>query len=261
MPLSGTEHGHLNLTQMDRDHLMILDIRLYVFGGILLPMALIGLAFNSFTILVLLHPRMRNSTNVYLTALATANIVCLLNFILLYSFRYLFSYNSFQDAIYYSSNEPNAYESFINLILRFWSPVFSTFQLYAIYLTCAVTVDRWIYLKWPLKADSVCTIKVTIKIICGILFFCFVYNLPRLFEVDYDLKVSQKNATYYQARPTEFGSNKWYKIIYQWYGYLIFVYGLPFSVLVIVNIGIIKRLIETGERKSHLLGKHSSFLI
>jgi len=96
---------------------------------------------------------------------------------------------------------------------------------------------------------------MTIHIICGILFFCIVYNLPRLFEVDYALKVSQNNITYYQAGPTEFGNNKWYRLIYHWYGYLIFVYGLPFSVLVIVNIGIIKKLIETEKRKSHLLGK------
>lgn len=153
-----------NLTTQDREHLFILDIRLYAFGGILLPMGIVGIALNSFTILVLLHPRMRNSTNVYLMALSMANIVCLLNFIFLYSLRYLLSYQTFQNGIYFKRHEPNAYESAINLILRFWSPVFSTFQLYAIYLTCAVTVDRWIYLKWPLKADKICTIPVTIMV-------------------------------------------------------------------------------------------------
>jgi hypothetical protein len=39
------------------------------------------------------------------------------------------------------------------------------------------------------------------------------------------------------------------------YGYTIFVYGIPFFILLIVNIGIIQKLIETKRRKSHLLGK------
>lgn len=246
---------NVNLTDTDRDHLLILDIRLYVFAGVLLPMAIIGLILNSFTILVLLHPRMRNSTNMYLTALSLANIICLINFIFLYSFRYLFSYKTFQNAVYYGSNEINMYESFINQILRFCSPIFSTFQLYAIYLTCAVTVDRFIYLRWPLKADSICTIKATFKVICIIFFFCLTYNFPRWFEVEADLIKTSQNVTYYQARGTEFGRNEWYRLIYQRYCYLIFVYGLPFCVLLIVNIGIIKKLIEMAKRKSNLLGK------
>ena len=38
------------------------------------------------------------------------------------------------------------------------------------------------------------------------------------------------------------------------YGYFIFVYGLPFIVLVIVNIGIAQKLIEAKRRKKRLLG-------
>ena len=245
-----------NLTTEDSDHLLILDIRLYVFVFVLLPMAVIGLLLNSFTILVLLHPRMRNSTNIYLTALSIANIVCLFNFIFLYSFRYLFSYTFFQKTIRCGTDDMNMFESFINLSLRFIAPIFSTFQLYAIYLTCAVTIDRWIYLKWPLKADTICTTKVTIKIICGVFAFCVLYNLPRWFEVQSQVKVSSQNRTYYQANGTEFGSNPLYRTIYQRYGYLIFVYGLPFCVLLLVNIGIIQKLIETEKRKHTLLGKN-----
>lgn len=37
------------------------------------------------------------------------------------------------------------------------------------------------------------------------------------------------------------------------YGYIIFVYGLPFLILLVVNIGIVKKLIETKRRKRDLL--------
>ena len=244
-----------NLSKTDIEHLLILDIRLYVFGGVLLPMAIIGIILNAFTILVLLHPRMRNSTNIYLTALSLANIVCLINFIFLYSLRYLISYKLYVTSMFNKQMglEVNMYESFINRNLRFFSPVFSTFQLYAIYLTCAVTIDRFIYLRWPLKAESICTIKSTIRITFAILLFCTIYNLPRWFEVESSLQVSKRtNMTYYQARPTELALNPWYRQIFMRYCSLIFVYGLPFSVLLIVNIGIIKKLIEKENRKSNM---------
>ena len=245
-----------NLTSQDHDDLMILDLRLFVYGGLLLPMAIAGLILNAFTIVVLLHPRMRNSTNVYLTALSMVNIVCLLNFIFLYSLRYLLSYKTVQNNIYYVEQKVNTYESFINLIYRFWSPIFLTFQLYAIYLTCAVTVDRWVYLKWPLKADTICTLKVTIKLIIILFLFCVVFNLSRWFEVDSDKLVSYDGISYYQAKGTDLGRNKLYNLIYQQFGYIIFVYGLPFFVLIVVNIGIVEKLVETEKRKSHLLGNN-----
>lgn len=247
----------LNLTQQDIDHLTILDIRLYVFGGALLPMAIIGIILNSFTILVLLHPRMRNSTNVYLTALSLTNVVCLLNFIFLYSLRYLLSYKSYETSITNKEIglEVNMYESFLNRYIRFFSPIFSTFQLYAIYLTCAVTIDRFIYLRWPLRAESICTIKTTIRVSIIIFAFCSLYNLPRWFEVTSDsMRNERTNVTYYQAKATDLARNMWYRRIFAYYCYLIFVYGVPFLILLFVNIGIIKKLIEMQDRKSTLLG-------
>lgn len=77
--------------------IFILDIRLYVYGYVMLPLALVGLALNSFTILVLMHPKMRYfSTNAYLTTLSVSNIFCLINFLFLYSLRYLLAYELFK---------------------------------------------------------------------------------------------------------------------------------------------------------------------
>lgn len=241
----------IDSNQTDQEDLLILNIKFIVYVALVLPLAIIGLILNGFTIAVLMHPRMRNSTNAYLTALSVANIFCLLFFIIMYSLRFMISFDMFKNIIYFKIMNLNGYENFINMIYPFGSPIFSTFQLYAIYLTCAVTVDRWIYLKWPLKADSICTIRMTIKIIFAIFIFCVTYNLPRWFEVE----TSKNNSSFYQAKLTSLSTNFYYNIIYQRYCYIIFVYGIPFLILLIVNIGIIKELIVTKKRKNELLGK------
>jgi hypothetical protein len=86
------------------EQLLIVKIRLIVYAYLLLPTAIIGLALNGFTIVVLLHPKMRNSTNSYLTALSIANIICLINFIFLFSLRYMLSNDTFKKNIYLNDN-------------------------------------------------------------------------------------------------------------------------------------------------------------
>lgn len=244
------------------DKLLIVKIRLIVYAYIVSPIAVLGIALNSFTVLVLLHPKLRNqSTNAYLTALSIANIVCLINFLFLYSFRYGLSNEIFKKNVYQNSgfDEIHPYESFINLIYGIWSPIFTTFQLYAIYMTCAVTVDRWICVTWPLKVEKICSIRNTIKAILLLFLFCVLYNLPRWFEIESALVTSKStNRTYYQAKITVIGATSIYHEIVRKYAYLIFVYGIPFFVLLIVNIGIIRKLIETKRRKNKLLGNSAN---
>jgi hypothetical protein len=252
------------------DQMVVLNTRLFVYGYLLFPLCVLGVILNGFTILVLLHPRMRSfSTNAYLTTLSLANIVCLINFIFLYSLRYILSYQMFRNMILDTAeardaNVINQYESYISLIYGIWSPVFTTFQLFTFYLTCAVTVDRWIYVTWPLKADKICTLRNTFTAIGLIFLFCFVYNLPRWFEIESVRMTTPLNQTYYQARMTSFARTPIFTLVMRRYGYFIFVYGLPFSVLLIVNIGIAQKLIDAKRRKKRLLGpsannrKHST---
>jgi hypothetical protein len=248
---------------------LILNIRLIIFGYVMLPLAICGVLLNGFTIVVLLHPRMRvSSTNAYLTALSIANIVCLFDAIFQYSIRYLMF-------TLYDIN--NSYEQFYNLTISYWSPISLTFQLYAIYMTCAVTVDRWIYLKWPLKVDKICTMTNTIRLIVSIFIFCFIYNLPNWFTViiNFEFKFhffskiifffsktqskelwdNELNETYYVFESTQFAiNNTIYKYGYTIIGYWVFVFGLPFGILLAVNILIVIKLIETKKRRNNLMG-------
>jgi hypothetical protein len=191
------------------DQMTILNARLIVYGYLLFPLCVLGVILNGFTILVLLHPRMRAfSTNAYLTTLSLANIVVLINFLFLYSLRYTISYTTFRHMIEPNTEEAraaaaadvvNQYESYINLIYGIWSPISTTFQLFTFYLTCAVTVDRWVYVTWPLKADKICTLRNTFIVIALIFLFCFLYNLPRWFEIESHKHTTPSNQTYYQV--------------------------------------------------------------
>jgi hypothetical protein len=247
------------------DELLIIRLRYVFFGYIFLPISVIGLILNGFTITVLLHPRMKSfSTNIYLIALSIANIVCLINYIFLYSIRYLISNENFKKTIYDANRLAYAtktsihgivYENFLSMILWSWSPIFLTFQLFSIYLTCAVTVDRWIYLLYPLKAESICTIKRTLITIFCIFLYCVLFTLPRWFEITYDKRFDPStNLTLYYAKSTEFGDNRLVMSIIRYYAYIIHVYGIPFTVLLVVNIGIVQKLIQMKKRKQVLLG-------
>lgn len=85
----------------------------------------------------------------------------------------------------------HSYENFILFIYGVVHPIFTTFQLYSIYLTCAVTVDRWIYVTFPLKVDTICSMRNTFTAIAAIFAFCFIYNFPRWFEIK-SVKVKKK---------------------------------------------------------------------
>ena len=206
------------------DELAIVNTRIFVYSYMLLPACIIGLVLNVFTIIVLLNPKMRSSTNFYLTALSAANIICLINFIFLYSVRYIISSQNFfkQIGVHIETDEPHMYESFINFVLGYWFPIVNTFQLYAIYLTCAVSVDRCLCLVYPFKVEKICSIKNTIISIVAIFLFCALYNIPNWFEVESYPVINNFNRTHYKARPTNFARNP-YKIKIRKYDYIIFV--------------------------------------
>ena len=239
------------------DELAILRMRIFVYSYMLFPACLVGIALNIFTIIVLAHRKMHSATNVYLTALSLANTICLIHFVFLYSIRYIISSANFVAQIARnasSSYDVHPYESYINLNYGKWSPVFTTFQLYEIYLTCAVSVVRFICLMYPCKVKKICSIKNTLTSIILIFVFCLVYNLPKWFEVESYAVLTSNNRTIYQARQTNFAKSP-LKLIISKYAYIVFVYGLPFATLTTVNFGIIVKLIEIRRRKRLLTAK------
>jgi len=217
----------------------ILLFRLIVWGYIGMVLSLFGIVGNIITILVLISPSMRTtSTNIYLTALSCSNILFLLIFIPSYSMRYLLGYRL------YVTDQPFSFEV---LLLRLpTTPVYNTILLSIIYLTIAVSMDRLILVKFPLKAKQILTKRTTLIAILSIYIFCILYCIPYWLEEHYapDTK---------RCRLTKIG-----KIIRPYiriYIYIPVVYLIPFFTLTCINITIIQNLIATKHRKKSLGAK------
>ncbi|CAF3995549.1 unnamed protein product [Rotaria sordida] len=218
----------------------ILLFRLIVWGYFGMVLSLFGIIGNIITILVLISPSMRTtSTNIYLTALSCSNILFLLIFIPSYSMRYLLGYR-----LYISNQPPFAFEILLTRLPT--SPVYNTILLSIIYLTIAVSMDRLILIKFPLKAKQILTQRATLITILLIYIFSIVYCIPYWLEQRYIPELKQ-------CRLTDIGKkiHKYTRI----YIYIPVVYLIPFVTLTCINVTIIQNLIATKRRKKHLCGK------
>ncbi|UJR31014.1 hypothetical protein I4U23_018525 [Adineta vaga] len=218
----------------------ILLFRLIVWGYVGMVLSLFGIVGNIITILVLISPSMRTtSTNIYLTALSCSNILFLLIFIPSYSMRYLIGYR-----LYITNQPPFAFEILLTRLPT--TPIYNTILLSIIYLTIAVSMDRLILVKFPLKAKQILTPRTTWIAILSIYLFSILYCIPYWLEQEY--KPEHK-----QCRLTHIGRkiHKYTRI----YIYIPVVYLIPFITLTCINITIIVNLIATKRRKKTLGAK------
>ncbi|CAF3706809.1 unnamed protein product [Rotaria sp. Silwood1] len=218
----------------------ILLFRLIVWGYVGMVLSLFGIVGNIITILVLISPSMRTtSTNIYLTALSCSNILFLLIFIPSYSMRYLLGYR-----LYMTNQPPFAFEILLTRLPT--TPVYSTILLSIIYLTIAVSMDRLILVKFPLKAKRILTQRTTLITILLIYTFSIVYCIPYWLEQRYVPELKR-------CQLTDIGKkiHKYTRI----YIYIPVVYLIPFVTLTCINVTIIQNLIAKKRRKKSLIGK------
>jgi len=218
----------------------ILLFRLIVWGYAGMVLSLFGIVGNIITILVLISPSMRTtSTNIYLTALSCSNILFLLIFIPSYSMRYLIGYR-----LYITNQPPFAFEILLTRLPT--TPIYNTILLSIIYLTIAVSMDRLILVKFPLKAKQILTPRTTLTTILFIYIFSIVYCIPYWFEQHYIPELKQ-------CRLTSIGIkiHKYTRI----YIYIPVVYLIPFITLTCINITIILSLVARKRRKKSLGAK------
>jgi hypothetical protein len=217
-----------SLVEHDDDLDYILLSRLIVWGYVGMVLSIFGIIGNVITVLVLISPSMRTtSTNIYLTALSCSNILFLLIFIPTYSMRYLFGYE-----LYRTNQPPFAFEILLTRLPT--TPIYNTILLSIIYLTIAVSTDRLILIKFPLKAKRILTPRVTLVAILFIYMFSIVYCIPYWLEQRYVPELKQ-------CRLTTIGK-RIHRLI-RIYIYIPVVYLIPFVTLTCINITILLNLI------------------
>ena len=218
----------------------------------------------------------KSSTNAYLLALSSSNLVSLLCLILMVSLRFTLVHP------YRTIYCTHWYESFISLAIPYLTPINQLSQLVGIYLIISVSIDRLILVVHSKDMKISARMRKKRRLVTWIVIFliflcCFMFTLPNWFlykSVQVKLNItkgdlafdspllipfkneSQKHLAYtlefYINEYTPFGKNNLVKTLLNIYLYIPFVFGIPITVLLLVNSLIIYELIKISARKRQL---------
>lgn len=189
----------------------------------------IGIVCNILSVIVLTRRVMNSSTYSYLTALAVCDTLALLFTLILYS----------EDTKYPVEGNLKWAEPAYVYLFPVVHPAALTFQVTSIWLTLAFTVDRYIMICHPFKAEKMCSVSRARKVIVCIYILGIIFNIPRFLEYKteetmvptLDHGVEKRVVIGYTA----IGLNKLFVELVHQYLYLIFVCGIPFVTLFVLN--------------------------
>lgn len=179
----------------------------------------VGIVGNSVTIVVLTQRRMRSSTNLYLTALATSDALYL-----------IFSFTL--SLIHYPPmNEAFSYLQYYGYGLMLTDACSNT----SVWLTVSFTVERYIAVCHPIRGKMLCTESRAKLVIVTVFLFAFMSTLPTPFEHDvverWDPTINQ---TIYHMDYSELGKDPVYTTSFYWFTTLLFTL-IPLTLLAVFN--------------------------
>ena len=200
-----------------------------------------GLIGNSLTLIVLNQKKMITSTNVFLTALAVADTIKLLN-----------------DALYFCDlvllrTNPIAGNRLMGYMYPVSHYIFNEAVCVTSWLTVSVAVERYIAVCHATKARELCTVRRS-RIVSALVFIGMsllaVPSALRYKKITvYD---NDTNMTMFEIAPSELGRNEEFMTIYTWVQNLLRSV-IPLFVLIILNTLIVHAL-----RKQRVKGKKMS---
>ncbi|XP_067651619.1 FMRFamide receptor-like isoform X2 [Haliotis asinina] len=217
----------------------------YMLGIIGNALAAFGLLANTLSIIVLRHRKMRSSTAYYLVTLALYDNVILVAMVVFFGLPAL-----------YERMEPSILESYhfnYSYATPVGYPVSLAAQMASIYTCVAFTIERYIAVCHPLHAANTCTKSRAKKAMLLIFLWSILYNIPRYFHYRVETKwVEDKNRTRAIAKETEFGSDTVFRQVYLIYFQLIFMFLIPFSILMILNSALIRALKHSHQQRQQM---------
>ena len=230
----------------------------FVVPGILLNViGLLGLIGNALSIIVLSRPQMRQSINCILIGLASFDSILLLTSILMLGLPAIFDFLSMQLSNGYQPPGFNVFHYYFTKIFPFITPTVYSIgmivQTGSVYLTIAVTLERFVAVCLPFRSRSLCTYGRARYGVILIALFAIVYNLPRFWEIKW-----QTTYPYGPKYPiteviqTDLRTNHYYVSIYYTWAYLIFMFFIPFSCLAIFNLLIYRQVRIANSERSRM---------
>ncbi|XP_015783705.1 thyrotropin-releasing hormone receptor-like [Tetranychus urticae] len=206
---------------------------------ILVPLVMIiGVIGNSMTIVIMTRRRMRSSTNFYLAALASIDMMYLI-------FIFILSLKHYPDADHSTFYYYWVFYPFSLMIVDGCSNI-------SVWLTVTFTFERFIVVTHPIRGKVICTEARAKKVILAVFIICFTYVLPTPFEWIIVEKLSPlDNSTRIDVRYSDFGRNKTYRTIYYWTTSVLFTF-LPLTLLAFFNAFLIRSVQLSRRARSEM---------
>ena len=121
-----------------------------------------------------------------------------------------------------------------------------------------VSVERWVAIFWPLRAQLVCTVKNARMAVVTLVGIALFYNVPRFFEglpaynnICVNGKVIQSHEIG-EGKPELLKSN-WYNYSYRTIFYILFVIGGPIAILIVLNALLVRGISKATRMQASLI--------
>ncbi len=216
-------------------------------------LCLCGCFGNFMTILVLHKDKIKTSNSVLLQALAVFD-TCFLLYVVLYVV--LRSVYPFTGALktYYDHQQ-----YFIAFVLPFgW-----TSQTATIWMVVLIALDRYIVVSQPLKASIICSIRNAKRGAVFVAVAAVLFNAPRwphYYQVAFPQEMRNSTGTF--VSHVTFDSTLWdpelYRLVYHVGLTFVFLFIVPFALLITLNVKLIKALKKAQRKRLSLTNIHAT---
>ncbi|XP_064651971.1 FMRFamide receptor-like [Lineus longissimus] len=199
-----------------------------------LVVALLGLIGNTLAYLVLRRELRPSSTSYLLKTLAVVDNLVLVTFIL----------DDSLVRIYISTGTLESYYVFYMIAHPFIWPFKWFIKTLSVYTIILVTAERYIAVCKPLQAASCCTIKKARIAFLAVCLFSLLYNLPKCWQLEtiYRVDACTGRSRPFFIKRDSFASDFFWDTIYGVALYIVFLFAVPFLVLTVLNLFLIRKL-------------------
>ncbi|CAI2355930.1 unnamed protein product [Caenorhabditis sp. 36 PRJEB53466] len=198
-------------------------ISTYIYLLAIPTICVLGAGAAVMCIIVFTRKQMRSSLNVYLAGLSVFDLILL-------SFSALI-FSPLQGCVLQGHGDTTVCHFFWRSTP--WTlPISNIAQCGSVWTCVAVTVDRFLAVNYPLHSKIWCTPRRAVSILLAITVFSVLFKAPMFFELT--------NDDCGRLRTSFLRDNKYYKEYYVTFGYLIALLLIPWTVMIILNVFVVK---------------------